>query len=292
MKNQKRVVIDHVSPQINNGEFFIKRIVDEIVNVDAHVLVDGHDVIAASVLYKHEKSKSWNEVRMQLINNDEWKASFGVDKQGFYTYKVEGWVDYALNWQHGIERKIADNQFVKSELLEGVTYLKPLLKQATKNEKIYLESCIAAFEDEQQYDKAIQEAQSEQLHAILVKYPEKHLSNTTQDFQVYVDRKKARFSTWYEFFPRSASEIDGRNGTFKDCEQLLPRVAQMGFDTLYFPPVHPIGEVNRKGKNNTTEAYEGDVGSAWGLGSQYGGHKDIHPELGTVEDFKEFSALP
>lgn len=286
MQNQKRVVIDYVSPQINEGKFFIKRVVDEIVNVDAHVLVDGHDVIAASVLYKHEKAKSWDEVRMQLIENDEWKASFIVEKQGFYTYKVEAWVDYALNWQHGIERKIDDNQHVKSELLEGVLYLKPLLKKANKTEQDYIKSCIQAFENESQYDKAVLEAKSDKLHAIFVKYPEKFLANSTQDLQVYVDRKKARFSTWYEFFPRSASQTEGAHGTFKDCERLLPRVAQMGFDTLYFPPVHPIGEVNRKGKNNTTEAKEGDVGSAWGIGSKDGGHKTIHPQLGTVEDFK------
>ncbi|WP_040254640.1 alpha-1,4-glucan--maltose-1-phosphate maltosyltransferase [Psychroserpens mesophilus] len=286
MKNQKRVVIDYVSPQINGGEFFIKRVVNEIVNVDAHVLVDGHDVIAASVLYKHEKAKTWNEVRMQLIENDEWNASFLVEKQGFYAYKIEAWVDYALNWQHGIERKIDDHQHVKSELLEGVLYLKPLLKKATKVEQDYITSCIKAFEDESQYDNAVLEAKSEKLHSIFVKYPEKILANSTQDFQVYVDRKKARFSTWYEFFPRSASETEGVHGTFKDCERLLPRVAQMGFDTLYFPPVHPIGEVNRKGRNNTTEAKEGDVGSAWGIGSKDGGHKSIHPKLGTVDDFK------
>ena len=286
MQNQKRVVIDYVSPQINGGEFFIKRVVNEIVNIDAHVLVDGHDVIAASVLYKHEKAKTWNEVRMQLIENDEWKASFIVEKQGFYAYKVEAWVDYALNWQHGIERKIDDNQHVKSELLEGVLYLKPLLKKATKTEQVYIKSCIEAFVNEAQYDKAVKEAKSEKLHNIFVKYPEKLLANSTQDLQVYVDRKKARFSTWYEFFPRSASETDGVHGTFKDCERLLPRVAEMGFDTLYFPPVHPIGEVNRKGKNNTTEAKEGDVGSAWGIGSKDGGHKAIHPKLGTVDDFK------
>ncbi|MBR9845144.1 MAG: alpha-1,4-glucan--maltose-1-phosphate maltosyltransferase [Algicola sp.] len=286
MQNQKRVVIDYVSPQINGGEFFIKRVVNEIVNIDAHVLVDGHDVIAASVLYKHEKAKTWNEVRMQLIENDEWKASFTVEKQGFYSYKVEAWVDYALNWQHGIERKIDDNQHVKSELLEGVLYLKPLLKKATKTEQVYIKSCIEAFANETQYDKAVVEAKSEKLHNIFVKYPEKFLANSTQELQVYVDRKKARFSTWYEFFPRSASETEGVHGTFKDCERLLSRVAEMGFDTLYFPPVHPIGEVNRKGKNNTTEAKEGDVGSAWGIGSKDGGHKAIHPQLGTVEDFK------
>ena len=286
MQNQKRVVIDYVSPQINGGEFFIKRIVNEIVNIDAHILVDGHDVIAASVLFKHEKERKWTEARMHHVINDEWKSSFIVKKQGFYSYKVHGWVDYALNWQHGIERKIDDNQHVKSELLEGVEYLKALLKKATKQEKEYLQHCIDYFKNDAKYDAAIKEAISERLHNIFVKYPEKILVNESQDFQVYVDRKKARFSTWYEFFPRSASETVGKHGTFKDCERLLPRVAQMGFDTLYFPPIHPIGEVNRKGKNNTTEAFEGDVGSAWGIGSKYGGHKALHPELGKVTDFK------
>ncbi|WP_299113808.1 alpha-1,4-glucan--maltose-1-phosphate maltosyltransferase [uncultured Winogradskyella sp.] len=286
MYNQKRVVIEAVRPQINCGEFFIKRIVNEVVNIDANVLIDGHDVIAASVLYKHEKERKWNENRMYLVGNDEWKASFVVDKQGFYTYKVEGWVDYALNWQHGIERKIEDNQYVKSELLEGITYLKPLLKKATSSEKKYLQECIEAFSNDKDYDWAINEAKGIKLHDIFYKYPEKHLSNQTKELQVYVDRKKALFSTWYEFFPRSSSKLEGQHGTFKDCERLLPRVAEMGFDTLYFPPVHPIGEVNRKGKNNTTDAKEGDVGSAWGIGSQYGGHKDIHPQLGTVTDFK------
>lgn len=286
MHNQKRVVIDAVKPQINCGEFFIKRIVNEIVNVDAHVLVDGHDVIAASVLYKHEKERKWSEARMHHVVNDEWKASFTVEKQGFYSYMVEGWVDYALNWQHGIERKIDDSQHVKSELLEGIEYLKPLLKKATATEKDYIEHCIAIFGNENQYDNAIAEAKSERLHDIFYKYPEKQLANQSKELQIYVDRKKALFSTWYEFFPRSSSENEGEHGTFKDCERLLPRIANMGFDTLYFPPVHPIGEVNRKGKNNTTEAKDGDVGSAWGIGSKHGGHKDIHPQLGSVEDFK------
>ncbi|MEM9679947.1 MAG: alpha-1,4-glucan--maltose-1-phosphate maltosyltransferase [Bacteroidota bacterium] len=286
MQNQKRVVIDYVSPQINGGDFFIKRVVNEIVNVDAHVLVDGHDVIAASVLYKHEKERNWKEARMQLMVNDEWQASFSVEKQGFYTYKVEGWVDHALNWQHGIERKIDDGQHVKSELLEGVTLIEPLLKKVGKDDKAYLEHCLVIFQDDNLYHNAIVESRSERLHNIFVNYPEKDLANTSKDFQVYVDRTKARFSTWYEFFPRSASEVEGQHGTFKDCERLLPRVANMGFDTLYFPPIHPIGYVNRKGKNNTTEAFDGDTGSTWGIGSPEGGHKDIHPQLGTLDDFK------
>ncbi len=287
MYNQKRVVVESVSPQINQGDVFIKRVVDELVNVTADVLVDGHDKIQASVLFKHEKERSWKEVRMYHINNDGWGATFQVNKQGFYSYKVQAWVDYALDWQYGVGRKIDDNQYIKSELLEGAEYLKPLLKGATKDEKGYLEHLINIFQDENSYDEAIKEAVSDRLADIFTKYPSKFLSNESREFKAYVDRKKARFSTWYEFFPRSSSEVEGQHGTFKECHRLLPRIAKMGFDTLYFPPVHPIGEVNRKGKNNTTEAKEGDAGSAWGIGSRYGGHKDIHPELGTVEDFKD-----
>ena len=286
MLNQKRVVIDFVSPSINNGDFPIKRVVDEIVNVDAHVLVDGHDVISASVLFKHEKSRKWEEVRMHLTHNDEWKASFSVSKQGYYTYRVEGWVDYALNWQHGIERKIDDNQHVKSELLEGAELIDSIYTKVDTATKKYLDHLKNIFKDPKCYDEAIVEARSEKLHQIFVNYPDKQFVNSSQDYKIYVDRKKARFSTWYEFFPRSASEKSGEHGTFKDCERLLPRVAKMGFDTLYFPPIHPIGEVNRKGKNNTTEAFEGDVGSPWGIGSKHGGHKDIHPKLGSLKDFK------
>lgn len=287
MLNQRRVVIENVTPQINQGSVFIKRVINELVQVSSDVLVDGHDKIQASVLYKHESKRKWNEVRMQDTGNDTWDATFQVTEQGFYSYKVQGWVDYALNWQYGIGRKIDDNQHVTSELLEGVEYLTPLLKTVSKDDKAYLTHLINIFQDEASYEEAVKEAVSDQLATIFTANPSKFLMNETQEFQVYVDREKARFSTWYEFFPRSTSEIEGKHGTFKDCHKILPRVAAMGFDTLYFPPVHPIGEVNRKGKNNTTEAFDGDVGSAWGIGSKHGGHKDIHPELGSIEDFKE-----
>ena len=245
-----------------------------------------HDVVECCVKFKHESEKEWQEVRMIPRENDEWFADFKVEKQGLYTYFVEGWVDYALNWQHGTERKIQDNQLVNSELLEGVEYIKSVLKFANDDEKEYLEKVITYFTNQHDYDKAIQEATSWYLHEIFKKYPIRLLENKSLDLQVYVDRKKALFSTWYEFFPRSASAEEGKHGTFKDCERLLPRVASMGFDTLYFPPIHPIGEVNRKGKNNATNAQHGDVGSPWGIGSQYGGHKSTHPELGTIDDFK------
>ena len=286
MQNQTRIIIESVKPQLDGGSFYIKRIVNQKVIVSAHVFADGHDVVECCVKFKHEKDKKWSEVRMSPIENDEWEAEFIVEKQGFYSYFIEGWVDYALNWQHGTERKINDNQHVKSELLEGAEYCQAILKEVTKEEKAYLNLAIKAFQDAKLYDSAIEIALSDELHQIFKKYPTRTLANSSAELKVYVDRKKALFSTWYEFFPRSASETPGKHGTFKDCERLLPRVAEMGFDTLYFPPIHPIGEVNRKGKNNATTAEKGDVGSPWGIGSKHGGHKSTHPELGTIDDFK------
>ncbi|WP_026710075.1 alpha-1,4-glucan--maltose-1-phosphate maltosyltransferase [Flavobacterium filum] len=286
MQNQTRIIIESVKPQLDGGSFYIKRIINQKVNVSAHVFSDGHDVVECCVKFKHEKDKKWSEVRMSPTENDEWEAEFTVEKQGFYSYFIEGWVDYALNWQHGTERKINDNQHVKSELLEGAEYCQAILKEVTKEEKAYLNSAIKAFQDAKLYDSAIEIALSDELHQIFKKYPTRTLANSSAELKVYVDRKKALFSTWYEFFPRSASETPGKHGTFKDCERLLPRVAEMGFDTLYFPPIHPIGEVNRKGKNNATTAEKGDVGSPWGIGSKHGGHKSTHPELGTIDDFK------
>ena len=286
MQNQTRIIIENVSPQLDGGVNPIKRIVNQKVNVTADIFADGHDIIECCVKFKHEKDKKWQEVRMIPSLNDSWNANFKVEKQGLYTYFVEGWVDYALNWQHGTERKIEDNQHVKSELLEGVQYVKAVHKFADAQENEYLEKVANYFITESNYDKAIQEATSPYLHQIFKKYPIRLLANKSSELKVYVDRKKALFSTWYEFFPRSASAEEGKHGTFKDCERLLPRVASMGFDTLYFPPIHPIGEVNRKGKNNATSANLGDVGSPWGIGSHFGGHKSTHPELGTIDDFK------
>jgi starch synthase (maltosyl-transferring) len=287
MQNQTRIVIENVLPQLDSGAFAIKRITGQKVVVTADVFSDGHDVIECCVKYKHENDKKWLEVRMTAIENDAWTAEFTVEKQGTYAYFVEGWVDYALNWQHGTERKIQDNQHVKSELLEGAEYVNAIVKLSDKSEAAYLKTVAKYFSDEKEYDKAIEAAMSPELTAIFKRYPVRFIENKSIELSVYVDRKKALFSTWYEFFPRSASEIEGKHGTFKDCEKLLPRVAEMGFDTLYFPPIHPIGEVNRKGKNNATNAQQGDVGSPWGIGSHLGGHKSTHPELGTIDDFKK-----
>ncbi|MGY8914393.1 MAG: maltotransferase domain-containing protein [Flavobacteriales bacterium] len=260
MLRQHRVIIENLAPQLQSGSFFIKRVVGETVTVTADVLPDGHDVIQVEILCRHEKDKNAATIHMRHLGNDVYSGSFKVDKQGFYEYSVRGWVDYALNWQHGIEAKIKDGQHVKSELLDGIQYLKYISKMAPASEKEQVLIWMREFEDEHAYESAVKTATSKKLCRMFIEHPQRLFANTSKILQVYVDRKKANFSTWYEFFPRSAASEPGKHGTFKDCERLLPRIAGMGFDTLYFPPIHPIGEKNRKGKNNATNAKEGDSG--------------------------------
>tara|TARA_Y100000815_G_scaffold272635_1_gene301958 strand:+ start:4290 stop:6224 length:1935 start_codon:yes stop_codon:yes gene_type:complete len=287
---QQRVIIENILPQLNCGEFFIKRTVNEIVDITADVIGDGHDVIQAEVCFRHGQDKEWQTVRLQPSINDGYHASFFVDKQGYWQYKIKGWVDQPMNWQHGIRAKVKDGQHVKSELLDGVQYLEGLIAPVERDDEDYLINAIGAFKDEDRYEEAVAIAIEDRLHQLFYEFPTRKLFSESKTLEVYVDREKARFSTWYEFFPRSASAEAGKHGTFKDCERILPRVAAMGFDTLYFPPIHPIGEKNRKGKNNATNAQEGDSGVPWGIGSQYGGHKSIHPELGTEDDLKKLIA--
>ncbi|MCC4213237.1 alpha-1,4-glucan--maltose-1-phosphate maltosyltransferase [Leeuwenhoekiella parthenopeia] len=283
---RERIVIENIEPQLQGGDFFIKRVTGELVHVTADVLGDGHDVLQVEVCFKRKTDKTWQTVRMAPLVNDAYAAAFRVEHQGFYEYKIRGWIDHPLNWQHGIEVKLKDAQYVKSELLDGIQHLEAVSQKLDDNGKHYVGMLQDLFADEKRYDEACKYAISEDLHRIFRDHPTRNLAHESKALEVYVDRSKARFSTWYEFFPRSASEEPGKHGTFKDCERLLPRVAAMGFDTLYFPPIHPIGEVNRKGRNNATNAEPGDSGVPWGIGSKHGGHKAIHPELGTEADFR------
>ena len=169
MFNQSRVIIEDVSPQINGGLFPVKRVIDEMVNIKATVICDGHDVILAGVLYKHKSQKKWTEVRMNPGNDDEWTGAFNVSKQGETEFYIEGWVDYALNWQQGIIKKINDGQHVKPELLEGAEYLSSILKKSTKKDAEALKSAISILNDPSSYDKGIEICRSETLTKLLYK---------------------------------------------------------------------------------------------------------------------------
>ena len=288
--NQSRVVIERIFPVLDHEDLYLKLTVGESLKLEADILGDGHDVVAASLNVRQKGARNWQEIRMNEVGNDRWAGVWTPEKEGAYEYFMEGWIDWPLTWLHGTKRKLEDGQEPVSEFLEGAAYLEELSQRSNKANTKKVQGWISTLKDSSNLEPAKALIWNEELKKYFVQHATKALSQKTSTFKVLVEREKARFSTWYEFFPRSASNVEGQHGTFKDCEALLPRVAEMGFDTLYFPPVHPIGEVNRKGKNNATTAQPGDVGSPWGIGSASGGHMSLHPELGSENDFKSLVA--
>lgn len=283
---RNRVIIENVKPEIDGGSFFIKRVVGEKVEVSADIFSDGHDTLRASLLYKHADDKKWSEVFMQDHPNDVWTAEFKVEKKGFYHYKVEAWVDHLLTWLKGFRKKYEDGQQMTVELQIGARLLHQTSKGYSKTKAKKLVD-IARSLEEDTYEHAIETVLGSDFKQLVHDHPMKQFQTEyDKNLQVRVGREKELFSTWYELFPRSASREPGKHGTFKDVEKLLPRLQEFGFDVLYLPPIHPIGEKNRKGKNNSVTAEANDPGSPWAIGSKHGGHKAIHPELGTLSDFK------
>lgn len=281
-----RTVIENISPSINNGKYNIKSIVNDKIAVEADVLIDGHDLVAVRLMYKHTSEEAWSEVTMELIGNDRWGAVFQGEKTGLYHYKIESWVDHIATWQHEIEAKVKAKVKLGVELMQGELFFKEMAKKAKGEEKKQLSNLAKKMTDQSAYDEVIQVILSNQMSDWLTKYPQRQNPTTSQVLGVLVDRKKAEFSAWYSMFPRSASKEYGSHGTFQDVENLLPRIKELGFDVLYLPPVHPIGKAFRKGKNNSTIAEEGEVGVPYGIGSELGGHTAMHPDLGTLDDFK------
>ncbi|WP_029034835.1 alpha-1,4-glucan--maltose-1-phosphate maltosyltransferase [Salinimicrobium terrae] len=287
----KRVSIRNVKPQIDCGKYPIKRIIDEEITVEADIFGDGHDKVDAVLLYREKKKgkgreKKWQEQPMVFEGNDHWSSTFKLTETGDYEYTLESWVDHFSTWQDGLEKKAAANQNIKVELLIGAELMEEALPRASAPNKKKLKDWIKLLRSEEHEERALSEALSDGASRTMYESRDRNKAFPYErNLDVRVERKKALFSAWYEFFPRSASPEKGRHGTFKDCENVLPEVAKMGFDTIYFPPIHPIGRSHRKGLNNATEAEEGDPGSPWAIGAKEGGHKAIHPELGTMKDF-------
>ncbi|MCE2996047.1 MAG: alpha-1,4-glucan--maltose-1-phosphate maltosyltransferase [Cyclobacteriaceae bacterium] len=287
MQGKARVIIENVQPQVDGGLYPAKRTVGETVEVSASIFGDGHDHIRAAVLYKKQNAKKWNSIELQPTFNDDWRASFKVEEQGTYVFTVQAWIDHFDTWYDGFKKKATAKVDVKVELMEGAIFLKTL----AENGKANLLSLATKLENTDQHQAAVELVLSEGFAQIVKDYPLKENETTyAHELQVLVETKKANFSAWYEFFPRSSSLEPGKHGTFQDCAKLLPRIAKMGFDVLYFPPIHPIGKLNRKGKNNNVRAQKGEPGSPWAIGSDEGGHKSVLPALGTIEDFKKLVA--
>ena len=244
-------------PEVDGGRYPVKRAVGEQVVVEADVFADGHDAVACELLYRFYSDKDWVRVPMELRHNDHWRAAFTVEKPGRYQYTLRGWTDPFLTWRRDLEKRQEAGQDIGIDLRIGSQLLGSNIKS---------------------YEEA--------MKALSPAPPAERITTYEKNLEVAVDPVRARFSTWYEMFPRSARG-DGRHATFKDVIARLPYVQEMGFDVLYFPPIHPIGTTARKGKNNAMRAGPGDVGSPWAIGAAEGGHKAIHPALGTFEDFHE-----
>lgn len=284
---QARAVIERVSPEVDAGRFPIKRTVGEEVVVEADVFVDGHDQLRCLLLHRPTHTSAWIEAPMTPTNNDRWQARFQVAALGRHEYTVIAWVDRFLTWRHDLARR-KEAEDIMIALQVGATLVDAAVARASGDDRRRLKESAAELRAaEPEAGQAL--AQSAHLIALMDTHGER-LFVTEYDhvLEVVVDTERARFSTWYELFPRSCRATgDGPHGSFAGVVKQLPDIAAMGFDVLYLPPIHPIGRIFRKGPNNSLTAGPDDPGSPWAIGATEGGHRDIHPELGSVEDFRQ-----
>lgn len=287
---RKRVVIENVKPCIDNGRFPVKRVVGEIVDVTADVFCDSHDVISAMVLYKKNDENEWNKSPMEYFDNDRWAGSFVLQSTGVHLYTVIGWVDHFATWLQKFNKKHASGQSIDIEILIGVNMIREIADRASFEDREVILNFVERMLSSKKKDAVVGEVNNPQILQLIKKNAD--ISSATQyesSLKVVVDSKRALFSSWYEFFPRSVNSTGAVSyGTFSDCKKLLPLIKNMGFDVVYLPPVHPIGVTNRKGKNNAVTAQENDPGSPWAIGSFDGGHKEIEKKLGNIESFESF----
>ncbi len=289
-----RAVIDAVRPQVDCGRFAAKCIAGEAVTIEADCFGDGHDVPRVMLRWRAERHSDWNELEMQPQGNDVWRASFVPPLPGRYCYAVVAWIDAFESWQHELERRVEPDDLRLAARI-GADLIAASAARARAGERRALMAWAQQLR--QQGGEPTSDAQTlkrcaldGKLSALARRFPDRRRQTTSAELTLVADRLRARYGAWYELFPRSAASAPGAHGSFKDVEARLPYVAGLGFDVLYFPPIHPIGRAQRKGRNNALAAEPGDVGSPWAIGAAEGGHKTILAELGTLDDFKRLVA--
>jgi starch synthase (maltosyl-transferring) len=285
-----RVIIENPSPQVDGGRFPAKRTVGDKVKVEADIFTDGHDSISAVLLFKHENDPAWHELPMQAIvnGNDRWTSEFTAYELGRYSFTIHAWVDHWETWRRDLQKRIKADTDANVDYLIGADHIAGAAERASKEQAAQLREFVAKLRTTTDSGALRELALTPALNELALAHPDRsHAAQYDRELQIVVDPVRARFSAWYEFFPRSASSEPGKHGTFADCEARLPYVAGMGFDVLYFPPIHPVGFQFRKGKNNTVNALPDDAGSPWAIGSPDGGHKAILADLGTLADFRK-----
>ena len=281
-----RVVIEGVKPEVDAGRFPAKRSVGEEVQVEANIFCDGHDVIRCVLCHRPAGEAAWRETSMQPLGNDRWRASFEVDTIGAYEYTLVAWIDRFLTWRHDLTRR-EDAQDIAVAMLVGAELVEAAAARAIGTAGSRLLDHAARLRSATTPAASRKAGQDEELALLMAAYGERHHASWYDKvLAVTVDPKWARFSAWYEMFPRSCLAEDADHGNFVECEQRLAYIAEMGFDVLYLPPIHPIGDAFRKGPNNALTITAGDPGSPWAIGAADGGHKAVHAELGTLDDFR------
>jgi len=289
-KVRSRVQIESVQPKISGGRFPVKRIVEDAVKVEADIFVDGNNELSAVLLYRKEDSEKWSETPMAREENDRWLGEFRVNEIGLWKFTIQAWIDHFKSWQRDFKKRVEAEQDVSVDLLIGLELINKVQKKAAPRDKEKLNKIMEKLNNKRNKAEANNAVLSDELSRIMAKYPDRANAAVYKELMVVVDPKIARFSAWYELFPRSASPLAGKHGTFKDVIARLPYVADMGFNVLYLPPIHPVGNTFRKGKNNSTLPEKGAVGSPWAIGGREGGHYSIHSQLGTLQDFQELIA--
>ncbi|RYG09978.1 MAG: alpha-1,4-glucan--maltose-1-phosphate maltosyltransferase, partial [Burkholderiales bacterium] len=285
-----RIAIEAISPCVDNGRFVAKRSVGDTVDVDADIFGEGHDKLAAALFWRALDDDSWREVPMQAVVNDRWCAAFTPPRIGRYQFVVEAWIDVFGAYRNEIDKKFADGQKISLELREGALLVQAALGRAEADDRhqlvIALKRLLKSLEDAGDDAAQVALLLSPATHALMQQADARAFKVRSNPLMLDAERRAAGFSSWYELFPRSMGPDTQTHGTFRDVTQRLPAIQAMGFDTLYFTPIHPIGKKHRKGRNNTLDAGPDDVGSPYAIGSADGGHDALHPELGTLDDFR------
>ena len=284
-----RLAIEKITPAVDEGRFAVKRVVGDTIRVEADIFGDGHDPLSAALLWRAADQDEWQEVRMQLFENDRWQAEFTPRRMGRHEYAVEAWRNPFAIFRYELTKKHDARLDLRLEIQEGINLIKATADQVDGDIKLQLKRLIGELEDApeaRRIELLLDHATSE----LMTKADRRPFRIRSQVMPLDAERLGASFASWYSLFPRSQSGDPNRHGTFDDVIERLPGIREMGFDVVYFTPIHPIGETNRKGRNNSLKAAPGDPGSPYAIGSEDGGHDAIHPELGTFEDFRRLVA--
>jgi starch synthase (maltosyl-transferring) len=282
------VLIEDVKPQIDAGRYPVKREVGDTLEVSADIFKDGHDALAAVVRYRRWDEDEWREAEMTFVDNDRWAGSFPLTENTRYVYTVQAFPDAFATWLDEIGKKIAADVEIHLEIQEGIGLILETAGRVGGGDQDQLEAAVAEARAAADPSAAAKILMSGGIDALMARHRSRaHGKTFERELTVVVDRVRARYASWYSMFPRSAGSVEGQSATFRDVIDQLPRLESMGFDVLYFTPIHPIGSTNKKGRNNTLGGGPDDPGVPYAIGSAAGGHDAVDPQLGTLDDFDE-----